>query len=38
MEFPQFTLEDNLSRIRRNYLAQGGLPSNKRYGWLRKGT
>jgi hypothetical protein len=36
MEFPQFTLEDNLSKIRRNYLAQGGLPSNKRYGWLRK--
>jgi hypothetical protein len=38
MEYPQFTLEDNLSRIRRNYLAQGGLPSNKRYGWVRKST
>jgi hypothetical protein len=38
MEYPQFAIDDNLSKIRRNYLAQGGVPSNKRYGWLRKGV
>ena len=36
MEYPQFAREDNLSKIKRNYLAHGGVPSNTRYGWLRK--
>jgi hypothetical protein len=35
MEYRQFARDDKLSRIRRNYLAQGGTPSNKRYGWIR---
>jgi hypothetical protein len=26
------------SKLRKEYLAQGGLPSNTRYGWTRKGT
>jgi hypothetical protein len=34
MEYPQFAKNDKLSTIRRNYLAQGGMPSNKRYGWI----
>jgi len=38
MEYPQFTLDDNLSKLRKEYLAQGGLPSNTRYGWTRKRT
>ncbi len=37
MEFPGFVMEDRLSRMRREYLAMGGVPSNTRYGWLRKG-
>ena len=36
MEFPQFAMDDKLSRMRREYQAMGGLPSNTRYGWLRK--
>ena len=36
MEFPGFAMNDNLSKLRREYLAQGGLPSNTRYGWVRK--
>ncbi len=36
MEFSGFALDDKLSRMRREYMAMGGLPSNTRYGWLRK--
>ena len=36
MEFPGFALNDNLSRLRREYLAMGGSPSHTRYGWLRR--
>jgi predicted TIM-barrel fold metal-dependent hydrolase len=38
MEYPRFSRNDRLSTIRRNYLAQGGMPSNKRYGWIRSRT
>ena len=34
MEYPQYAREDNLSKIKRNYLAHGGVPSNTRYGWF----
>src|SRR5712692_7670569 len=36
MEFSGFAMDDKLSRMRQEYLAMGGLPSNTRYGWLRK--
>src|SRR4051812_3369197 len=35
MEYKQYARNDKLSTIRKNYLAQGGTPSNKRYGWIR---
>jgi hypothetical protein len=35
MEFPGFVADDNLSRMRREYLAMGGQRSNRRYGWIR---
>jgi predicted TIM-barrel fold metal-dependent hydrolase len=34
MEFPGF-MADNLSQMRREYLAMGGQRSNTRYGWIR---
>jgi hypothetical protein len=34
MEFPGF-MADNLSKMRRQYLAMGGQRSNTRYGWIR---
>jgi uncharacterized protein len=34
LEFPGFA-DDNLSKIKERYLADGGQPSNTRYGWLR---
>jgi predicted TIM-barrel fold metal-dependent hydrolase len=36
MEFDKFALDDKLSKMRREYLASGGQPSNLRHGWLRK--
>jgi hypothetical protein len=36
MEFPGFALNDNLSQLRKEYLAMGGRPNNTRYGWLRR--
>ena len=35
MEYPQFTIDDRLSRMRKEFLAQGELPTNTRYGWIR---
>lgn len=36
MEFPGFTAaEDNLTKLRKQYLAVGGERSNTRYGWIR---
>ena len=35
MEFPGF-VSDNLSQMRKIYAEAGGMPSNTRYGWLRK--
>ena len=37
MEFAGFAMDDKLSRMRREYMAMGGLPSNTRYGWIRRG-
>jgi hypothetical protein len=37
MEFPQFALNDMLSKLRERYLAAGPSPSHTRHGWLRKG-
>jgi hypothetical protein len=37
MEFSGFALNDRLSKMRQEYFAMGGLPSNTRYGWLRRG-
>jgi predicted TIM-barrel fold metal-dependent hydrolase len=34
MEFPGFTA-DNMSRMKKEYLASGALPHHTRYGWLR---
>jgi hypothetical protein len=34
MELPGFTA-DNMSKVKENYLALGGQPSNQRYGWIR---
>jgi len=34
LEFPGFAA-DNLSKMRSEYLAQGAVPSNTRYGWIR---
>jgi predicted TIM-barrel fold metal-dependent hydrolase len=34
LEFPGFT-GDNLSRIKRRYLAEGPVPEHTRYGWIR---
>ncbi len=36
MEFPQFALNDVLSKLRERYLAAGPTPSNTRHGWIRK--
>jgi hypothetical protein len=36
MEFPQFALNDVLSKLRERYLAAGPAPSNTRHGWIRK--
>jgi hypothetical protein len=36
MEFAGFALDDSLSKLRKEYLAMGGRPSNTRYGWLRR--
>jgi hypothetical protein len=39
MEFQGFAMNDKLSKLRREYLASDGLPSNLRHGWLRaRGT
>jgi len=38
MEFDKFAMNDNLSKLRREYLASDGLPSNLRHGWLRRRT
>lgn len=35
MEFPGFALNDNLTKMRKRYLAAGARPSNLRYGWIR---
>jgi hypothetical protein len=37
LEFAGFAQDDRLSKMRQEYLAMGGLPSNTRYGWLRRG-
>ena len=37
MEFPQFALNDLLSKLRERYLAAGPTPSNTRHGWIRRG-
>jgi predicted TIM-barrel fold metal-dependent hydrolase len=37
MEFDGYAMDDTLSKMRREYLAQGGLPSNLRHGWIRRG-
>jgi len=37
LEFPGYAGTDNLSKLRRGYLAQGARPSNTRYGWVRTG-
>jgi uncharacterized protein len=29
--------DDNLSKLRRDYAEAGGLPANRRYGWIRRG-
>jgi hypothetical protein len=34
MELPGFTA-DNMSKMKENYVATGGEPSNTRYGWVR---
>jgi hypothetical protein len=34
MELPGFTA-DNMSKLKENYVATGGEPSNTRYGWIR---
>jgi predicted TIM-barrel fold metal-dependent hydrolase len=34
MELPGFTA-DNMSKLKENYVATGGEPSNTRYGWVR---
>src|SRR5438105_7296221 len=36
MEFSGFAMDDKLSRMRREYMAMGGVQDNIRYGWLRK--
>ncbi len=38
LEFPGYAMNDNLSKLRREYLAQGGLPDNTRYGWVRRSS
>jgi len=38
MEFDKFAMDDKLSKLRREYLASDGLPSNLRHGWLRART
>jgi len=38
LEFDKFAMDDKLSRLRREYLASDGLPSNLRHGWLRART
>ena len=37
MEFPQFAMNDSLSKLRERYLASGPTPSNTRHGWVTKG-
>jgi hypothetical protein len=37
LEFAGFAQDDRLSKMRKEYFAMGGLPSNTRYGWLRRG-
>lgn len=43
LEFDKFALndpskmQDKLSKLRREYMAMGGLPDNTRYGWIRRG-
>ena len=43
LEFDKFALQDpsrmqdKLTRLRREYLAMGGVPDNTRYGWMRRG-
>ena len=37
LEFAGFAMDDKLSRMRKEYMAMGGLPSNTRYGWIRRG-
>jgi uncharacterized protein len=38
MEFQGFAMDDKLSKLRREYLASDGLPSNLRHGWVRART
>ncbi|HZR07410.1 MAG TPA: amidohydrolase family protein, partial [Myxococcales bacterium] len=38
MEYPQFTLNDRFSKMRKEFLASGELPTNTRYGWVRSRT
>ncbi len=35
LEFQGFAMNDKLSKLRREYLASDGLPSNLRHGWVR---
>jgi hypothetical protein len=37
LEFDGFAMNDKLSQMRKEYMAMGGLPSNTRYGWIRRG-
>jgi uncharacterized protein len=37
MEFDGYAMDDNLSKMRREYLAMGGVPNNVRHGWIRRG-
>ncbi|HEU4385227.1 MAG TPA: amidohydrolase family protein [Anaeromyxobacteraceae bacterium] len=36
LEFPGTAMNDTLSKLRREYLAQGARPSHTRYGWVRR--
>jgi hypothetical protein len=38
MEFDKFALNDKLSKLRQEYLASDGRPSNLRHGWVRART
>ncbi len=38
MEYAGFAMNDNLSKLRREYLAAGNSPRNTRFGWVRART